>query len=284
MARPTLKYHPVPPLPYVPQTCRHGQLYSVGHPRLLPWLQQYLTGAPAPHDADTVVYKPRPNVVHTARCPAQLDVLCTTMVLKRFGWRGTQHYLCSPIKRSKALKEYRTACHLLRHGLLTPLPLGACEVRRWGFIEANAYAMEAITEYITLHRYCATLPDGVEGMHEVMQLVVDYVQRMHDSGLWHRDLMLANFLLTGSPGKRRLYLVDLNRARRLPYIPVWLRVLDVARLDWHAWQAQFLALYADGRYSLRYVMWLAHLRGRWRTIRRRVLQVLNPLRRRLGLK
>ena len=272
------------PLPYVPQSCRNRQVRCVGHPQLLPWLQQYLTGAFILPDADIVVYKPRPNMVHTVRCPANLDIACATMVIKRFGWRGKQHYLFSPVKRSKAMKEYRTACHLLSHGLLTPLPLGACEVRRWGFIEANAYAMEAITEYTTLHRYCATLPDGVEGLCEVMQLVADYVQRMHESGLWHRDLMLANFLLTGSPGNRRLYLVDLNRARRLPYVPVWLRILDVARLDWHAWQAQFLALYANGRYTLQYVLWLAYLRGRWRTLRRRVLQVINPLRRRLGLK
>jgi tRNA A-37 threonylcarbamoyl transferase component Bud32 len=277
---------PIPAqLSYTPQTVRDGQSYGVGHPQIVAWLRHLLTtGDPLPHDADTVVYKPRPNLVCTVRRPVGLDVPCARLVVKRFGWRGKQHYLLSPLKRSKALKEYRTACHLLANGLHTPLPLGACEVRRWGFIQANAYAMQAMTDYVTLHTYCRTLPDGPQGVQEVIQLAAGYVQRLHDSGLWHRDLMLANFLLTGPPGKRRLYLVDLNRARRLPYMPVWLRALDAARMDWHQWQPQFLEHYSAGRHSLRYVQGMARLWGRWRTLRRRVLNVINPLRRRLGLK
>jgi hypothetical protein len=206
------------------------------------------------------------------------------VVIKRFGWRGKQHYLFSPLKRSKALKSYRTACHLLAHGLLTPLPLGACEARHWGFIQSNVYATEAVTDYITLREYCTTLPDGAAGLNEVMQLVAAYTRRMHDSGLWHRDLFLANFLMTGPPGKRRVYLIDLNRACRLPYMPAWLRAIDLARMEWRAWQPQFLALYGAGRFTVRRLLWIMRLYGRWRTWRRRVLNIINPLRQRLGLK
>lgn len=273
------------PLPYTPQSVHQRETRGVGHAALVVWLQQLLTsGEPLPHEADTIVYKPRPNLVCTVRTPIGLDVPCALLVVKRFGWRGKQHYLMSPLKRSKALKEYRTACHLLAHGLHVPLPLGAFEVRRWGFIQANAYAMEAMMDYVTLHKYRATLPDGPEGMQEIMQHAATYIRRMHDSGLWHRDLMLANFLLTGPPESRRLYLVDLNRARRMPYMPVWLRALDVARIDWHEWQPQFLALYGAGRHSIRYLQCIARIWARWRTLRRRVLNVINPLRRRLGLK
>jgi hypothetical protein len=272
------------PLPYVPQSFRDGKVRGVGHPRLMVWLQQLLAGEPLHHDPDMVIYNQQPNLVCAVRPPAGLEVSWSPLVLKRFGWRGKQHYLLSPLKRSKALKSYRTAYHLLAHGLLTPLPLGACEIRRRGFIKANVYATEAIANYITLREYCATLPDGPEGLEEVMRLAATYVRRMHDSGLWHRDLFLTNFLLTGTPGNRQLYLVDLNRARRVWYMTTWLRVLDLARMEWLARQPRFLALYGAGRFAPHRLLRAVHLYKRWRAWRNCILDVINPLRRRLGLK
>ena len=271
-------------LPYASRAFRYGQLRGVGHPQLVPWLQRLLTGESHLYNAATVVYKRRPNLVCVTALPAHLDMPWPLLVVKCCGWRGRQHYLFSPLKRSKALKAYRAACHLLAHGLGTPLPLGACEVRRWGFIRSNIYVAEAITDYITLREYCATLPDGAAGLDEVMRLAAAYTRRMHDSGLWHRDLSLANFLMTGPRGNRQLYLVDLNRARRLPYMPAWLRALDLARMDWRAWQPRFLVLYGAGRFGPQRLLWLAQLHSRWRTWRYGVLSVINPLRRRLGLK
>jgi len=205
------------------------------------------------------------------------------MVVKRFGWRGSQHYLTSPFKRSRALKAYRTACHLLAYGLHTPLPLGVCEERRWGFVQYNVYATAAVADVVTLQQYCALLPDGPSGLEEVMRLVAAYTRRMHDSGLWHRDLVSSNLLLTGPPGHRQVYLVDLNRARRLPYVPAVLRAMDLARLGWREWLPQFFALYSAGRFSATRLLWMMHLYGRWRTWRWHMRRVLKPLRVRLRL-
>jgi hypothetical protein len=116
------------------------------------------------------------------------------------------------------MRAYGVACHLLAHGLRTPLPLGVLEERRWGFVQHNVYATEAITNFMTLKQYSTVLPEGAAGLEEVMRLVAEYIRRMHDSGLWHRDLTRSNVLLTGTPDNRQVYLVDLNRARRLPYI------------------------------------------------------------------
>ncbi len=271
-------------LPYEPQFFRSGQLYGVGHPLLMAWLQHQLKEASYPLDGNVRVYKRKPNCIYAIPSPPGLAAACSQMTVKRFGWRGKQHYLLSPLKGSKALKSYRTACHLLTLGLSTPMPLGACAARRWGFIQSNLYVTEDIEHYVTLREYCATLPDGPQGMDEVMQLVAAYTRRMHDSGLWHRDLFLANFLMTGTAGKRQLYLIDLNRTRRLPYMPALLRAIDLARMEWHAWQPQFLALYCNGRFSAHRLRWIIRLHGRWRDLRYRTLKIINPLRQRLGLK
>lgn len=274
-----------PCLPYTPQRFEHGRTRGVCHPELAAWLRQLLRETAMPSGADTVVYKQRPHQLWATPWHAALGLPCPPhLAVKRFGWRNQQHYLCSPLERSKAQKEYRTACHLLRHGLLTPVPFGAGELRQWGFVQANVYVMEAITDYITLRDYYLTQPDGAEGLAEVRQLAAAYVRRMHDSGLWHRDLYLANFLLTGRPGERRLYLVDLSRARRVPCMPVWLRAIDLGRMEQFAQHPQFLTLYSAGRFAPQVLLQGMRLYSRWRTWRRRVLNVIDPLRRRLGLK
>jgi Lipopolysaccharide kinase (Kdo/WaaP) family len=274
----------VVPLPYTPRAFRARDWRGVGHPELLALLGHIFPVACQEPPLSLRVYKRLPNLVQEVQLPVSLPAPWSRVVVKHFGWRGSQHFLCSPLKRSKAMKAYRIACHLLTHGLLTPLPLGACEARRWGFIRANVYITETLSEYIPLRKYCRSLPDGAAGMAEVVQLAATYTRRMHDSGLWHRDLSLNNLLVAGPPGQRRLYLIDLNRAQRLRYVPGWLRALDLARLDWRAWQPQFLALYCDSRFAAHRMQRIVHLYQRWRAGRRWILRGLNPLRTRLGLK
>jgi hypothetical protein len=251
---------------------------GVGHPQLVAFLCNLPRVERLQQEANTRVYMQRPNLVREVCLPGDLELPWSHLVLKRFGWRGVHHYLLSPLKHSKAHKAYRTACHLLAHGLRTPVPLGVLEERRWGFIQYNIYATEAIMDYITLRKYCQTLPEGMIGLQEVMRLAAAYTRRLHDSGLWHRDMVLANFLLAGSPGNRRLYVVDLNRARRLPAMPALLRAVDLARMEWREWQPEFCALYCAGRFSTARLLWIMHLYGRWRAWRRRVLRVLRPWR------
>ena len=249
---------------------RSASVQGVAHPHLVTFFQRLPRLEQVPQEAGFRVYKEHPHLVREVGLPAKLGAPWARLVIKRFGkrfgWRGTQHYLFSPCKRSRASKAYRVACHLLTHGLRTPTPLGAFEARRWGFLQYEAYATEALVDSITLGQYCRTLPEGREGMEEVLRLVAVYVRRMHDSGLWYRDLNLENFLLTGSPGGWQLYLVDLNRARRVPYMPTCLRAFDLAPLDWREWQPRFCALYSTERFSsahlsrlIRPLLPLAHL-------------------------
>jgi tRNA A-37 threonylcarbamoyl transferase component Bud32 len=273
-----------PLLPYMPQTFHHGGSRGVSHPQLVAWLQQLLLETDIPCGPEVVVYKRRPHQLWAMPAPLELELPCRRIAIKRFGWRNRQHYLCSPLGPSKARKEYRTACHLLRHGLPTPLPLGAGEIRHRGFVQASIYVMEAIPDYITLRDYVLTQPDGPEGLAEVTELAATYVRRMHESGLWHRDLYLANFLLTGGSGTRRLYLVDLGRARRALSMPAWLRAIDLGRMEQFARQPQFLSLYSAGRFAPWFLLHIMRFHARWRAWRRRVLNVIDPLRRRIGLK
>ena len=263
-------------LPYVPQSFQRGRLYGVAHPALVDFLFVFLRIDALPVTPDTVVYMWAPNLVREVALPASLEVPWSYLVVKRFGWRGRQHYAFSPLKRSRAMKAYATACYLLLHQLDTPLPLGVFEERHRGFVKYNVLATEGIANYVTLRQYRESLPDGAWDLpqapsleiHDVLKLAADYARRLHDCGIWHRDMVLSNFLMTGQPGQRRLYLIDLNRAYRLPRVPMLLRALDIARMDWQRWHMQFVALYCADRYPVVLMQVVVVGYGYWRWLRR----------------
>lgn len=271
-------------LPYTPEPFQCGRLQGTAHPALGGFLRDLPRIDALPVTPETVVYMERPNLVRDVDLPASLGVPWPHLVVKRFGWRGRQHYAFSPFKHSRAMKAYRTACYLLSHQLDTPVPLGVFEERQRGFVQYNVLATEAIADYVTLRQYRETrqddpqgMPDDRQGIDEVLSLAADYARRLHDCGIWHRDMVLTNFLLAGPPGEHRLYLIDLNRAYRLPAVPIVLRALDIARMDWKAWHMRFVALYCADRYPIGVMQALVQTYRRWRMLR----QWTKPLRRRL---
>jgi len=234
-------------------------------------------------DPDTKVLKKRPNLILETKMRTRQDFPWPRQVVKRFQWRGLQRFF-SPVKTSKAVRSYQTACHLIKHGLSTPMPLGAVEFRKSGFIINNAYITEAVNDYIDLKTYRSSLPDGREGMTRVLEDLATYILKMHDSGLWHRDLNLSNFLLTGKPGGHRLYLIDLNRARVKPGLSSRDRAKDLARLDLNEWQKIFFSYYCANRFNPQEMLRTANIARSGRRAWRKMIVWTNPLRRKLGMK
>lgn len=269
---------PLSGLPYTPQGFASQGVRGWAHPQLVPFLRATPHIALLPPEAIGRVYREHPNLVCEVIPPEPLGLPWPRLLAKSFGWRGFQHYVASPLKRSRALKAARTACHLLAHGLATPLPLAVYEARRWGFVQSNVYITAVVPDAVTLEDYYATLPEGATGFEAVLRLVATYTRQMHDSGLWHRDLVRSNVLLSGPPGQRQISVVDLNRARRLPWLPVLLRAMDLARLGWPAHWPHFCALYSGQGVSAQRLLWCIRLYSTWRTWRWHLRRVVKPLR------
>ncbi|ETW93502.1 MAG: hypothetical protein ETSY1_38905 [Candidatus Entotheonella factor] len=283
MARPLIGDWHREALPYVPQPFQYGRLRGAAHPALVNFFRNLPRIDTLPVSSDTAVYMQHPNLVREVGLPASLGAPWTRLVVKQFGWRGQQHYIFSPLKRSRAMKAYSTACHLLSHHLHTPLPLGVFEERHWGFVKYNVLATEAILDYVTLRQYRESLPESPEEIEDVLKLAADYTRRVHDCGIWHRDMVLSNFLMTGLPGQRRLYLIDLNRAYRLPAVPMWLRAFDIARMDWLAWHRRFVVLYCADRYPVALIQAIVAGYSYWRWLRQWTRPVRRWLKRAVGI-
>jgi hypothetical protein len=69
----------------------------------------------------------------------------------------------------------------------------------------------------------------------------------------------------------------------MPYMPLMLRAMDLARMGWWEGLPQLCVLYSMGRFSATRLLWLMHLYGRWRTWRWHMRRALKPLRARLRI-
>ena len=271
-------------LPYRPEILRDKNLYAIGHPDLVPVLKKLAKEPDLDLPGQSQVIKEHPNLIVRTSLLTDDNFPWPRQVIKQFRWRGVQNYLASPLKKSKAVKSYLAACHLLKHGLGTPMPLGAVEVRCCGFISSNIYVTETVHGYVDLKTYRDTMPHGKEGMETVMLQLARYIQRLHDSGMLHRDLNLSNFLLRGESEQCSLYLVDLNRARRKNKVYFWARAMDLSRLDLKEWQPLFFNLYCSSSLNQAFISTISRLSKTRRTAWRQVAKRTIFLRQKMGLR
>ena len=149
-------------------------------------------------------------------------------MLKRFGWRNRLHFLLSPLQESKAFHSLRVALHLLRHGIATPEPVGAFEVRRAGFVQENGYLTLPLGPKLNVKDFLRRISPGEKA--GVLLALGRELRRLHESGVFHGDLEQNNIFLRLEEQPRRFYILDLNRARILHQLPNLLRIADLSRL------------------------------------------------------
>ena len=172
------------------------------------------------------IFRSHPNLVAETELPSPEGPV--PVVFKLFGWRNRLHFLLSPFQESKAFRSLKAAVFLLEKGLNTPLPVGAYEVRKWGFVRENAYLTLSLGPKSNVKDFLRGL--SAEARLQTLRRLGRELRRMHDAGLVHRDLEQNNLFICLHEQPVRFYLLDLNRARFLGSVPGPLRITDLARL------------------------------------------------------
>lgn len=152
------------------------------------------------------------------------------VVIKWFGWRHPIHFYLSPLFPGRAWISWEMATALEKATTRTPRPLFVYSRRQKGFIHENFF----ITAGIHPHRKLRALLKS-DAPAELMETAVTdlalSIARMHEGGIQHRDLTSGNFLVDDAG---LVYLVDLNRARRLGHVSRRQRLTDLARISFAA--------------------------------------------------
>ncbi|MEZ5330692.1 MAG: lipopolysaccharide kinase InaA family protein [Thermoanaerobaculia bacterium] len=198
------------------------------------------------------------------------------VVVKQFRNRGAKKRLRRRLEGSKAEKHWRAAKALTAAGIATPdlvLLIESLDAEGPSFVVTRR--LEGALEV----RYYLRAVNA--GRNDYPQLpLADFLdalavslRRLHDAGVWHRDVSVGNLLveLDETGGRPLVHYLDLNRARLGRRLTVWKRTRDLCRLRIFdpAQQRRFLDRYWEGRSRgmawKRFLYALLHKSFLWRT-------------------
>jgi len=202
------------------------------------------------------IYLERPNRVAGLRLPPAIRIpespsegsVDSAVVLKEFGWRSPLHRLARSWTGSKAIRSFRTAVVLQEAGAATPRPLIAWDRKGGGAGQKSYLITEEIPGAVTLRQLLKNPPLFEKEKTTLLAELARLVGRIHDAGIWHRDLTIGNFLVSPKPiGGNRIFIIDLSRSVHLSRVPLPIRFMDLARMKLLDLWPEFFAAYCAGR-------------------------------------
>jgi tRNA A-37 threonylcarbamoyl transferase component Bud32 len=176
------------------------------------------------------------NYLYTAELQAPSGPV--PVVVKQFRNQGARARLSRSLKGSKATRSWKAAQAVVDAGVPTPTPLVLIESETPD--GPSFFVSEKIPNFVEARYFFRALLEGrqrdafpqVEA-DILIGSVGQMLRRLHDAGIWHRDVSVGNLLIV--PGSTPssppvVYLIDLNRAQLDRPLTVSRRTRDLCRL------------------------------------------------------
>ena len=140
------------------------------------------------------------------------------------------------IRGSRAARSLAGAAMLEAHGLAHPEPLAAMDVYQHGAIRMSYLVSRALTNADSLSRFMLG-PGEIKGRNvhrrkQISDAVAAQIRRLHESGLYTRDLQETNIMVEeNASGGFNVYFIDLEDFRRAGNVSWDRRILNLVHLD-----------------------------------------------------
>jgi tRNA A-37 threonylcarbamoyl transferase component Bud32 len=139
------------------------------------------------------------------------------------------------IRGSRAARSLKGAAMLRTHGFAHPEPLAAMDLYKAGAIRASYLVSRALTSADSLSRFMLG-PNEIKGrdVHRrkrISDAVAAQVRRLHESGLYTRDLQETNIMVEENQSAFKVYFIDLEDFRRASTVHWDRRILNLVHLD-----------------------------------------------------
>ena len=137
---------------------------------------------------------------------------------------------------SKASSEWKNMNHFLSNDIPVPIPIAKGEKRKLRCLLDSYLITKAIVNAMPLHNYVADhldvdkSPDALLKRRILIKKLALLVQQIHNGGFFYRDLHAGNILVLESNGETQLCLIDFHKVWHYRYLPIWMRVRDLAQL------------------------------------------------------
>lgn len=132
---------------------------------------------------------------------------------------------------SRAARAIHGAAILDRHGFAHPRPVAAFELRSFGLVRASCIISDALGDARILSRFA--LADGRNFLRRkwISERLAREIRRLHDAGVFTRDLQETNLMLAARGDDITVYFVDLEDFRRVRRVSMRQRMLNLVHLD-----------------------------------------------------
>ena len=127
------------------------------------------------------------------------------LLIKQYFHRGPIDFVKTLVRGAPALREWRALREAEHRRLPVPKPLALG--RREG---QSLLVTEFIASAVTLEDFAKAAP-AIGVKRRIIREIALLIRRMHDAGVYQRDLHLGNLLLRQGDSKREYFLLDLQR-------------------------------------------------------------------------
>ena len=172
-------------------------------------------------------------------------------LVKDYKIKGRGEVLKYLLVPSRAQREWVMGIVARRRRVPIPSPLAMGERRKWGILKEAFFVAEAIVPSIPFTELSRTEIEGV-----YFPKAAQLLRRMHQAGIFHKDLHAGNILIQKE--RRELFLIDLHRSTFSRTIPERKRLWNIAQLFLslegklsRESKRSFLAIYNEGGDLLR---------------------------------
>jgi tRNA A-37 threonylcarbamoyl transferase component Bud32 len=171
------------------------------------------------------------NNVRSAFLCATGNRLYPEIFIKRYKCRGLSDVLKYRIVPAKVVSEWQNLRAFEARGIACPAPL-AYTARAAGPCGREGLLITAsLNPALTLDAHAGTMqPGDVSGRRQLLRQLAALIRDLHHQRVFYRDLHAGNLLVRTSDGGPELFLIDLHKARVMPFLPQWMRVRDLAQL------------------------------------------------------
>lgn len=157
--------------------------------------------------------------------------------IKRYNYQNIFYALKNLFLTSRGKRVWKVANGLVSRSIPTPQPIAFLEQRKGRFLIKSFFITQKIDQALPLSTLLQkglshTLTATPKRKNELLQQGAYTVRKMHERGVWHRDLKSSNILVQGKAGqKEKLYLVDLDSTRIKKRIKEENKIIDLSRLN-----------------------------------------------------
>ena len=140
------------------------------------------------------------------------------------------------LRGSRASRSLAGAAMLKEYGFAHPEPLAAMDLYQTGAIQASYLVSRALTNADSLSRFMLGSGEikgrNVHRRKQISDAVAAQIRRLHESGLYTRDLQETNIMVEeNESGGFKVYFIDLEDFRRVATVSWNLRILNLVHLD-----------------------------------------------------